>query len=132
MGDTPILDFIFSCLYAVLFCAAGIVHGSPLYWAFFGAAVAICIFTLPPSTRAMKAARAAAKAKRSGLDYKIIIQSVDHEEICENCGKLAESIAMVTVIRGRSKDKGCLCTECFVKCINDVLGTEDQTEKGGE
>lgn len=132
MRDTPILDFVFACIFAVVYGALGGLIDYWIYWVVCGAALATCIFTLPPATRAMKAARAAAKAKRSGSAYKIIIQSIDHEEICENCGELAESIAMVTIIRGRSKVKGYLCKECFVKCINDVLGTEDQTKKGGE
>ena len=134
MRDTPIIDFIFSYLYAVLFCVAGIVYGRPLYWAFFGAAVATCVFTLPPFVRAVRRWHKDKRSKgnRSNRSYKITIRSVHGSEICDGCGKKTEKIGKCIAISSKERYEAYLCEKCFLKGVTDALRSEDQTEEGGE
>ena len=128
MMDTPILDFIFSCLYAVLFCFAGIVHGSPLYWAFFGAAVAICVFTLPPAVRKIHRKR----NRKKYLCKKIILKHAKGEiATCTACGrecKANEATVVICKMYVGKNEKNTLCDDCF----NKAFEIYHQKEEGGE
>lgn len=134
MRDTPIIDFISYCLYAALFGVVGIVYGRPLYWAFFGAALACCVFTLPPFVRAVRRWHKDKRSKgnRSNRSYKIIIRSVHGSKICDGCGKKTEKICKCIVISGKERCEGYLCGKCFLQGVTDALKSEDQTEEGGE
>lgn len=134
MRDTPILDFVFACIFAVVYGTLGSLIDYWIYWVAFGAALACCVITLPPFVRAVRRWHKDKRSKgnRSNRSCKITIRSVHGSKICDGCGKKTEEISKCIVINGKERCKGYLCKKCFLETITGALKSEDQTEEGGE
>lgn len=134
MRDTPILDFVFPCILAVVYGILGSLIDYWIYWVACGAALVCCVATLLPAVRAVRRWHKGkrSKGKRSNSSYKIIIRSVDGSKICDGCGKKTEHIGKCIAISGNERHEAYLCEKCFLKGVTDALKSEDQTEEGGE
>ena len=120
MRDTPILDFVFACIFAVVYGTLGSLIDYWIYWVACGAAVATCVFTLPPAVGAVRKIHRKRNRKKY-LCKKIILKHAKGEIVtCTACGrecKANEATVVICKMYVGKNEKNTLCDDCFNKAF---------------